>query len=90
MIRVLGSQLVTIVTDFSTTPDLPSLAKTTFMIASSPGKIGFLGYSGIVQPQLPLAEEIIKFDPPIFFNLKPKATFSPVLYGQNHEFLPQI
>ena len=77
MIRVLGSQLVTIVTDFSTTPDLPSLAKTTFMIASSPGKIGFLGYSGIVQPQLPLADEIIKFDPPVFFNLKPYATFSP-------------
>jgi hypothetical protein len=50
---VLGTALVVKVTVLDCWFGLPSLLKLTRILPSSPGAMGSLGYSGIVQPQLP-------------------------------------
>ena len=49
-------------------PTLPLLSKTIFIKPVSPGKIGFSGFCGTVQPQLAVASIITKGLLPVFLN----------------------
>ena len=51
-------------------PLLPELLKVTSIVPDSPGAIGSFGQLGTVQPQDPLALEIIRGALPEFVNLK--------------------
>jgi hypothetical protein len=58
------------VTAFFCFPLLPELLKVTSIVPDSPGAIGSLGQLGTVQPQEPLALEIIRGALPELVNLK--------------------
>ena len=79
---VLGTALVVKVTVLDCWFGLPSLLKLTRMLPSSPGAMGALGYSGIVQPQLPWAAEMMSGASPVFVNLNYVSTTSPSLMVQ--------
>ena len=61
--------MVVNVTVFSCDPGLPFESKDTFIGAEAPGFIGSFGGSGTVQPQLPLASEMIKSVSPTFLTI---------------------
>src|ERR1700751_5901962 len=60
-------------------PCLPLLSNTTSIVSVPPGAMGSLVGSAIVQPQLPLADVIIKFDLPSLVNENLCDTFSPCI-----------
>src|SRR5690606_20659083 len=58
-------------------PIWPSLLNTTFTLPTSPGAIGFLEYSGVVQPQEACTLETISGSLPVLVNVNSCSTFSP-------------
>ena len=61
-----GTVLAVICTVFSWAFNLPLESKVTLILADAPGEIGVFGYSGTVQPQLPVADEMISGASPTF------------------------
>ena len=73
-------ELVVKVTVFLCIPGLLDESNLTFIVPVSPGLIGTsLGYSGTVQPQLPVAFNILKSEFPELENVKIVSTISPSL-----------
>ena len=58
---------------------LPWLLNFALIVPSCPGAIGSLGLSAIVQPQVPLASEIIKGLLPVFLNFQEISMILPSL-----------
>jgi len=67
-VLVFGMVLAVIVTVLLCFPFLPELSNTTFIMLVSPGLMGFFGYDGTVQPQLPTALVITKSPLPLLVN----------------------